>query len=208
VITITSSTQTPDIRGVHAHAAAARWRSARGFTLLEILVVATIAAILMGVAIGITPAVVRSMQGDSIAQQLNGFLRQAREQAIARRRNIRVASVGTNRIQSTLVNVAPANTTTPLNSTVLEGGLEFRRFPGQGDTPDAFGAGAANIVFSGPTPHAFTSEGTFVDANGDPSNGTLFIGQPNQPATAAAITIFGPTAAMRTWRWNGRAWVQ
>lgn len=204
-MTTTSTTHTPDRRGVHVRTAAARWRSVQGFSLLELLLVVTIMAVLTGVAIGITPSVVRSMKGDSIAQQLNGFLRNAREQAIARRRNIRVASTDSNTVSSTQVDV-PAGTT-PLGFVDLEGGLEFIRFDGQADTPDLFGGGGP-IVFSGPAPHAFTSEGTFVDANGDPSNGTLFLGRRDQPTTAVAVTIFGPTAALHTWRWNGTAWAQ
>jgi Tfp pilus assembly protein FimT len=165
----------------------------------------------MGMAVGITPSVVRSFKGDSIAQQVNGFLRHAREQAVARRRNVQVTAVADeDTIVATQINVAvdeDDDPTTELQRITLEGGLRFIRFDDQPDTPDLFGGGAA-VVFSGPGPHAFTSEGTFVDANGDPSNGTLFLAQPDQPATAAAITIFGPTAAFHTWRWNGDAWQQ
>jgi hypothetical protein len=54
----------------------------------------------------------------------------------------------------------------------------------------------------------FTSEGSFVDANGDPLNGTLFIGNPDIPDSARAITVFGPSALLRVWRWNGNSWAE
>ena len=54
----------------------------------------------------------------------------------------------------------------------------------------------------------FTSEGTFVDQQGDPLNGTLFLSVPGDPSSARAITMFGPTALIRAWRWNGQEWVE
>ena len=33
-------------------------------------------------------------------------------------------------------------------------------------------------------------------------------GIPGDPLSARAITIFGPTALIRAWRWNGREWVE
>ena len=54
----------------------------------------------------------------------------------------------------------------------------------------------------------FTSDGSFMNANGDVMNGTLFIGVRNDPLPARAITIFGASGAMRLWKWNGRAWVE
>jgi hypothetical protein len=53
----------------------------------------------------------------------------------------------------------------------------------------------------------FTSEGSFVDANGDPLNGTLFIANTAIPDSARAITVFGPSALLRVWRWDGVQWV-
>jgi hypothetical protein len=53
----------------------------------------------------------------------------------------------------------------------------------------------------------FTSEGTFVDSDGDALNGTLFLSIPNQVNSLRAITVLGATALIRSWRWNGREWV-
>ena len=76
------------------------------------------------------------------------------------------------------------------------------------DTPDGFAAGAGGIEFTGAEPWSFTSEGTLVDVNGDVVNGTVFLGIPDQPATGRAVTLFGATAYLREWRWNGRGWVE
>jgi hypothetical protein len=54
----------------------------------------------------------------------------------------------------------------------------------------------------------FTSEGTFVDANGDVLNGTIFLSVPDERNSARAITILGATALIRVWKWNGREWVE
>jgi hypothetical protein len=52
----------------------------------------------------------------------------------------------------------------------------------------------------------FTSDGSFVDANGDPANGTIFMGKPGRVETAHAITFFGATGLIRTWKFSGQQW--
>jgi hypothetical protein len=76
-----------------------------------------------------------------------------------------------------------------------------------GDTPDQFG-GAGAIAFGSSPERLLTSEGTLVDSSGDVLNGTLFLAIPGDRTSARAITIFGATALFRTWRWDGRRWVE
>ena len=101
----------------------------------------------------------------------------------------------------------PLGPSTPLESTYLEGRLEFRQFAGVPDTPDAFGNAAA-VVVGGANPVMFTSEGSFTDVDGNPINASIFLGVPNQASTANALTIIGTTATVRTFRWDGSRWVQ
>ena len=54
----------------------------------------------------------------------------------------------------------------------------------------------------------FTSDGSLIDSAGDVTNGTIFIGGPNHPETARAITVWGVTGMLRTWKWRGRVWMQ
>jgi hypothetical protein len=36
----------------------------------------------------------------------------------------------------------------------------------------------------------------------------LFLAIPGDPYSVRAISIFGPTALIRNWTWNGREWVE
>ncbi len=104
------------------------------------------------------------------------------------------------------VNV-PGPGTTAIESQYLEGRMQYLRFGGVIDTPDGFGNAAA-IQIGGPLPAMFTSEGQFVDANGDPTNATIQLGVTSQITTATAITILGPTANIRVYRYDGSKWVE
>jgi Tfp pilus assembly protein FimT len=180
--------------------------SARGFTVLETLFVVALIAVMGGMAMIVTPAVLARARADGGAANLMARLRTVREQAIAQRRNVRVEFLETNRVRASRLEV-PGPDTTVLLDVRLEQNAQFVRFPGVPDTPDFFGAEAA-VAFDVATSYTFTSEGTFVDQNGDELNGTVFVGLPNQPQTAQAVTIFGPTAHVRTWRWTGTQWVE
>lgn len=194
-----------------------RVRSAHGFSVIELLMVVAILGVLAAVAFGVTPSVIQTAKGQSGAAQLNAFLKRNRELAISRRRNIEIQFTLPNQVQALQravpdPAVVPTPPPTPLETMFLEGRLEYRTFGPIPDTPDLFGnvgpiviAGAAPVAGS---PVMFTSEGSFTDVNGDPVNASIFLGVPNQPATANALTIIGTTSAMRTWRYDGRQWVQ
>ena len=186
-------------------------RSRAGFTLLEVLFVTTIVGILLAVSVLVLPSVITSAKADSGTAQLATLLRTAREQAISERRNVEIRFVAPNRAEAWRQDIDDlgAQTGETLVQEVFIGErMELRRFPEHGDTPDAFAAGAQAVEFTGDAPWCFTSEGTLVDANGDVVNGSIFLGQPFEPLTARAVTLFGPTALLREWQWNGQAWVE
>jgi type II secretory pathway pseudopilin PulG len=185
----------------HAH------RLARddGWTLIETMFVMLIIGTVAATTVMVMPRAVTIAKADSTVKHLESVLRRAREQSISQRRNVRVVFNAPNTVQVLRVEVTNPVTTTPLSETILENGAEFRLFAGIGDTPDAFGNATA-IAFGTATSVQFTSEGTFVDQVGDEINGTVFIGVPNQPDTARAVSIFGPTALIRSWNWDGRSW--
>ena len=175
-----------------------------GWSLVEMMFVVLIIAAVGAIAVMVMPIAIQFAKADSGVQQVESALRVAREQAIGQRRNVQVAFVAPNRI--TVTRVETDGTLTPISSTDLENRLQLILFAGLPDTPDAFG-NATPASFGGAASVAFTSEGTFVDQNGDQVNGSVFIGVPNEPTSARAVTIFGPTALIRAWTWQGTNWV-
>jgi Tfp pilus assembly protein FimT len=196
----------------------------RGLTLIELMVVLGIGMIVMGLAIGGVPAMLRISRADGGLAELASAVRNGREMSISNRRNVQLA-FGTNTIMLTRVEYCPGTCTTltagtypgcsstctakttTLRTVTLEGRQQFQLVSSLPDTPDAFGNTSAINIGSN-TPVMFTTDGSFVDANGDVRNASLFISIPGDRLSARAVTIFGATGALHLWRWNGRAWVE
>jgi prepilin-type N-terminal cleavage/methylation domain-containing protein len=174
-----------------------------GYSLLEVLAVITVASIMYGLAAGYYPQAAAAIQGDANMRIVNWQLKLARETAINERRDVEVQFIQPNTIRLVRHNIP--NGTTVLHTAVLENRTEFLLFPSQPDTPDGFGRTQA-VWFGGAAAVMFTADGMLTDAAGNPVNGSIFLGQVAKPMTARALTVFGPTATLRSYRWNGTGW--
>ena len=177
-----------------------------GFSLIEMMLVVTVGIILAAMAIPVSGSFISTAKADSSILAVIDALETARDRSVAERRNFEVSFVNPNHIRVERVEV-PSGIKTLIADNVLEGGQQFVRFAGMPDTPDMFG-GAAAIKIGGTAPWMFTSDGTFMDSNGDPVNGTVFLGVPNESSTARAVTIFGVTGLTRSWKWRGAQWFE
>lgn len=180
-------------------------RPPSGFTMIELMIVLGIVCVLGAMAALLMPQALKTSKADSGMIRVVSALRTAREQAISQRRNVQVAFTAPNQVVVSRVEV-PGGTLTAIGTVWLEDGVRFLQVAGVPDTPDAFGNGSATS-FGTATSIAFTSEGQLIDQHGDPINGTVFLGRDNDATSARAVTIFGPTALIRQWRWNGIQWV-
>ena len=174
-----------------------------GFALPEILIVLALMAVVMGIGIGCFSNEMATVQGDADMNIVYWQLKLAREIAINQRRSVEVVFTPPNFISLVRHNIP--NGTTVVSTAVLEHRSSFMLFAGMPDTPDAFGNATA-VYFNNAQQVMFTADGLFTDAAGNPVNGSVFIGEVNKPLSARAVTVFAPTAGIRTYRWTGSSW--
>jgi len=182
----------------------------RGFSLVEILIVASLSAVLMGMALVQIGASRASMNADNAMRLVMTELNRARDTAVAQRRNVQITFPGaSNEIQLLRIEIpTPAAGTTLLRRTILEGNIRFMLPAGTPDTTDAFGAGSA-LDFDGAMPNnvMFNSDGMLVHrTTGTVINGTIFMAAPNDQFATRAITVLGSTGRVRAYKRLSSAW--
>lgn len=178
----------------------------RGFSLLELMVVIGVISIGLAMAVIQTSSLGPSLKANSAMDQVFSKLRAAHDGAITQRRQFQLQFVGNNQINVT--EIEPVGSS-PVTTITLGGGAQFILFSGIPDTPMAFGNNAAVYIggaSGGPVVMNFTTTGGFVDGNGNPINGTIFLGIPGNPSTARAVTILGATGRVRQYHWDGKSW--
>jgi prepilin-type N-terminal cleavage/methylation domain-containing protein len=177
----------------------------RGFSLLELLMVIAVLTTMMGLGIGVTMNAVTAAKADNSMGALMNVLEVARNQATSQRRDFQMVFTTPNKIEVFRIEV-PSNSTTLVQTAYLDMGQTFYRFGSLPDTPDQFGYTGALAFGSTPTIR-FTSDGSLIDSSGDVLNGTIFTAIDQNVSTARAATVFGATGLIRSWQWNGTAWV-
>lgn len=172
---------------------------------MDLVIAIMIMSMLAGMAVIGISSVLPAMRTDKAMQEVVAQLRQARNMALAQRRNIEVEFSGTNQVE--IIRIEEPDKTPNVISTLALGNncgfINPDRIPI--DTPDGFGNTSA-IDFGDAEKLIFSSEGMLVDESGDPVNGTVFIGSPDQPEHARAVTVLGSTGRIRGYRWTGSMW--
>ncbi len=183
--------------------------------MIELLASMLIMGIMVAATLAEMQPTLQQFHANSAAYLVEGQMRLARQTAIAERRDIMFAVVGTNEITLTIQGI-PAGTTL-LSKVFLPPTVQFLLFAGNGDTPDAFG-NAGTVCFnyippptgtcSNPPIIQFQSDGTLIDGNGNQLDGTIFMGVSNIPTSARAVTILGTTGQVRMYHGTGKGWIQ
>ena len=179
----------------------------RGYSMVELTVVAILLMIISAMAIVQIHPALQQQQASSAMIEVASELRQAREMAITQRRQIQVQFIAPNQIVLTRLNINPG----VVGNTFFNPPMQYWQTAGKGDTPDGFGATGAIVfggIVGGPPTMMFQSDGTFVNTLGVPINGTIFIGDKVDPSSARAVTVLGATGRIKMYKNNANAWVQ
>jgi len=178
-------------------------RSHSGFSLVELLIVIALVCIISGfAALGIN-SVKPTMYANRSMYQVVDQLRRGRQWAVGHRRAVEVRFPADNAIQ--LVQLDIPNGETILSTLLLTNGCRFMLFGGIPDSPDSFG-NENPVDFGGEDPLMFLSDGSLIDDQGNPINGTVFLGIQDNSKTARAVTILGSTGRIRGYQWTGNEW--
>ena len=197
-------------------------KSESGFSLIELVVVVMLAFVVMAFAVVNTFTTTQNARANAAMDAVISQLRQARELAIAKRRNVQVQFIAPNQIQLTVLTLPGEAIPTPIPPTYLNdnagGGATFLLFPGLPDTPMGFGNSNA-ITLQQPAGGGawsvmFTTSGAFVGSsqsaaslyqvtNNNPVNASIYLGLAGKNNTARAVTIFGSTGRVRSYYWTG-----
>ena len=181
----------------------------RGFSLIEMLVVASLSAVLMAMAVVQIGASRASMNADNAMRLVMSELNRARDTAMAQRRNVQITFPGaSNEIQLLRIGIAPEPPTTLLRRTIMEGNIRFMLPSGTPDTTDAFGAGGPLDFDGAPLNQIiFNSDGMLVHrTSGTILNGTIFMAAPNDQFATRAITVLGSTGRVRAYKRLNTVW--
>lgn len=182
--------------------------SQRGYSLIEVLVVASLSMVLMAMTLVQIRASRASMNADNAMRLVMGELSRGRDMAVQQRRLMRVTFTNSNEMQVQRRDVAAAVYTT-LRRTIMEGNLRFALPAGTPDTNDAFGAGSP-LDFDAANPTndvCFNGDGMLVQCTtGAIINGTVFLAAPNDQFATRAVTILGSTGRVRGFRRLNTAW--
>jgi Tfp pilus assembly protein FimT len=179
-----------------------------GFTTVELLISMAIMGIMVGATLLQMSPVIQQWRANRAMELVVSQLRWARQSSIAERRNIQVQFIGSDEIKLTRQDV-PAGQTV-VSDLFLGGGVQFMlvRDAGYagcvGDTAPIY----FNAIAGGPPVMQFQSDGTLVDGNGNPINGTVFLGISNYQSTARAVTVLGATGRACAFRGTGQGWIR
>ncbi len=181
-----------------------------GFTVIELLIVMALGILLCAYATVQTRQGMATFRANGAMNAVKAKLNSIRETAMSRERDITIQFNGTNGIDFFMVN--PDASLTKIDNVTLEGSntfvSTFSTLTGTTalDTWCTDGTNTwANLTTK--TTLRFNSDGALIDgATRKLVSGCFYLGVSGTNTTARAISVFGATGRMRTYRYVGTSW--
>lgn len=191
--------------------ACARRKAEGGFSVVELMIVGAIIIVLTAISFFLLAPHKRSHRSEDAAAQATNFLRDAYQRALAQRQTFRVQIDRANQIISIIdENRLPVGDEKEVRRDVLLDQVTLDP-PVFGATP--IGAPPAPYNYSAAAYASnlwvarFRSDGSVVDASGNPVSATLYFSPVNLKTTEKtlirAVTVFGPSGSIRLWKYDG-----
>jgi len=197
------------IRRRHLHrsriAFSARACGSQGFSLLELLLVVAITVVLTAFASFGIAAALKQARTANAAQLISNQLRTVHQNAMDNRTEYVVTFQVPGRMLVQKIRNATLSTDTTVDLPGDEQFIAINGLPGLGKAPDNFGNGKTAIDFDqavggGSNVLYFYPDGTVLDAVGNPNNGVLYIAHPGDISSSRAITVWGATGRVKSFK--------
>jgi type II secretory pathway pseudopilin PulG len=193
----------------------------RGFTLLELMITLTIGFVMAGVTILALMPLFKQNHVDAAYDTTLSVIRTYRSQAIAQSKRYIITFVapGTIQVQYWGVGVPVSPAPVTVATYQIPNDIQFSvqaGFPPA--APDGFGGGGTAIDFDqgmglGSQNYImFMPDGSSQDTLGNYNSGVLYLTRPGDIYSSRAVSVFGTTGRVRSWRLynqaGGNKWVQ
>ena len=199
---------------------AADVRRELGYSMLELIVVLTIIVVIISISIFSLIASRRAYAVDDAVGQVMNVFREAKQRALSQRQVMRVRINHSDRSiqlidENTIGEGVDDDEIVRDERLVAADKISYAAPEGVHPPASPFDFTAVVYDEDGIWETRFTSEGRIVDAASSPMSSTLFVYQvtsatdpaPLASGSIAAVTIFGPSASMRYWRYDNGTFV-
>ena len=177
-----------------------RMQDIRGFSLMEILLVAGLLMLVGGFSMMIIGPALEARNVEMAVRTVSTQMSRARQISVDARRQTRVTFTTPSTIT---VEASQGGTWTPVSTVELPGDMELGI---DGSVPGAPAPGGSTYAnnqvadFSGYSELFFMPDGSAVTSAGALTNGVVYMAQPSKlDTTTRAVTIFGSTGRMKRW---------
>jgi type II secretory pathway pseudopilin PulG len=173
--------------------------------MLELLLVVVVGSVVASLASVQLASAMKEARANDGAQLVENQLRRIHEKAMDDRTEYVVTFTPPGAIAIQFIRKGALLNSATVNLPPDEQFVLVPGFPTNPRTPDSFGNGNFAIDFDqanggGSNVLYFYPDGTVLNATGGPNNGVVYIARPGELAGARAVSVWGATGRVKSWK--------